>query len=504
MLFLYININTKTLAATRIHAARGFRWARDGATSHKVQFTFFVSKRLVMVLRDYGAAEVMPVFKKLLPRTYVDQLLDNTSKKFYERIFTPIVLLWGLIYQRLSSDHTYDEVVAHIKSGTADHLSVDPAKPISARLHSESTAAYSKGRQRFPLDVLQQTMTYSAQQVQQRVSSWHGHPVSLIDGSTFMMRPTESLIAHYGVQTNQHGTNYWMVLRGVAAFCLRTGVVTAFAQGPYKTSEQKLALQVITAAANTVFVGDSNFGIFSIVQAARHAQSHVVVRLTDVRAHKIAGRPLQPGDDVEVHWTPSRQDQLNDDMSAEPIHGRVLYCRVEFENFPAIDLYLFTTLLERSLYTPEELTKLYGFRLHAELNLRYVKEQLELGELKGKSPDSVRKELYSGLLTYNLIRGSMVEAAGEANLSPLHLSFTSCWRRLRSASTIIQATEHPERITEILVHLISRLGLCKLPQRKIQRFEPRLVRPRPRPYRFLKGDRQQARKEYIQQLQRAG
>jgi hypothetical protein len=348
-------------------------------------------------------------------------------------------------------------------------------------------------------------MTHVAQQVQQMVSSWHGHPVSLIDGSTFMMRPTESLIAHYGVQTNQHGTNYWMVLRGVAAFCLRTGVVTAFAEGPYKTSEQKLALQVIAAAAaNTVFVGDSNFGIFSIVQAARHAQSHVVVRLTDVRAHKIAGRPLQPGDDVEVHWTPSRQDQRNDDMSAEPIHGRVLYCRVEFDNFPAIDLYLFTTLPQQSLYTPEEMVKLYGFRLHAELNLRYIKEQLELGELKGKSPDSVRKELYSGLLTYNLIRGSMVEAAGEANLSPLHLSFTSCWRRLRSASAIIQAAEHPERIAEIVAHLMSRLGLCKLPQRKIQRFEPRLVRPRPRPYGFLKGDRQKARKEYIQQLQRAG
>jgi hypothetical protein len=458
-----------------------------------------------MALRDYGATEVMPVFQKLLPRTYVDQLIENTSKNFYERVLTPTVLLWCLIYQRLSSDHTYDEVVAHIKSGAADHLSVDPEKPLSARLHSESTAAYSKGRQRFPLEVAKQTMTYMAQQVQQMISSWHGHPVSLIDGTTFLVRPRESLTAHYGVQTNQHGTNYWMVIRGVAAFCLRSGVVTAFAEGPYKTSEQELALGVIKSAAiNTVLVGDRNFGIFRIAQAARHAQSHVVLRLTKVRANKIAGRALQPGDDLEVHWAPSRHDQLNDGMSTEPIAGRVLFLRVEFENFPAIDLYLFTTLQERSIYTPEELTKLYGFRLHAELNLRYVKKQLELGELKGKSPDSVRKELYSGLLTYNLIRGSMVEAAGEANLSPLHLSFTSCWRRLRGASAMIKATDHPERIAKIVALLISRLGLCKLPQRKVQRFEPRLVRPRPRPYRFLKGDRQQARKEYIQQLQRAG
>jgi len=458
-----------------------------------------------MALRDYGITEIMPVFQKFLPRTYVDQLIENSSKDFYQRALTPTVLQWGFVYQRLSADHTYDEVVAHLKSGAADHLSVDREKPLSARLLSESTAAYSKGRQRFPLEVAKQTMTYAAQQIQQLVSSWHGHPVSLIDGSTFMMRPTESLIKDYGVQTNQHGTNYWMVLRGVATFCLRSGVVTAFAEGPYKTSEQKLALQVIkSAAVNTVFAGDCNFGIFSTVQAAREAQCHVVFRLTDVRANKIAGRTLQPGDDLQVHWTPSRHDQLNEGMSTEPIAGRVLFLRVEFENFPAIDLYLFTTLQDQRIYTPDELVKLYGFRLHAELNLRYVKEQLKMGELKGKSPDSVRKELYGGLLTYNLIRGSMMEAAGEANLSPLHLSFTSCWRRLRSTSAIINATASPERIAEIIAHLISRLGLCKLPQRKIQRFEPRLVRPRPRPYGFLKGDRQQARREHIQQLQRAG
>ena len=301
-----------------------------------------------MVLRDYGATEIMPVFQKFLPRTYIDQLIENTAKNFYQRVLTPTVLQWGLIYQRLSADHTYDEVVAHLKSGAADHLSVDREKPISARLRSENTAAYSNGRQRFPLEVAKQTMTYAAQQIQKMVSSWHGHPVSLIDGATFMMRPTDSLIKDYGVQTNQHGTNYWMALRGVAAFCLRSGVVTAFAEGPYKTSEQKLALQVIKAAVvNTVFVGDSNFGIFSVVQAARHAQSHVVVRLTDVRANKIAGRPLQLGDDLEVHRAPSRQDQLHDDMSAEPIHGRVLYCRVEFENFPAFELYLVLAAAQR-------------------------------------------------------------------------------------------------------------------------------------------------------------
>jgi len=78
-----------------------------------------------MVLRDYGTTEILPVFKKLLPRTDVDQLIESSAKNFYQRVLTPTVLLWCLVYQRLSSDHTYDEVVAHIKSGAADHLSAD-------------------------------------------------------------------------------------------------------------------------------------------------------------------------------------------------------------------------------------------------------------------------------------------------------------------------------------------------------------------------------------------
>lgn len=450
----------------------------------------------------YEAATLLPIFCKLLPCSYIQQLVDKSEKQFYQRIFTPLVLLWCLIYQRLNADHTQDEVLVHVTSGAADHLSPDAKRPISQRIKSESTAAYSKGQQRFPLSVLTEAVRHTAQASQQTVSRWQGHPLALLDGTIFRARPTKALRQHYGVLHNQHGEHYWIQIRGVGVFCLYSGAVLTFTEAPVRTSEQKCAFELMGQLdANTVLLGDRNFGIFAMAQAARHHQQHPLFRLTGARARKVAGRFLRAGDDVSVNWSPSRQDQVNAEMSTAPIPGRVVCYRVERKGFRPRKIFLFTTLQEPTVYTVEALGELYGLRGHVELNLRYVKEQLELGELKGKSPDSVRKELYSGLLTYNLIRASMAEAAAvKEKLSPLTLSFTRCWRRLRLELIKLRATDTPEHLAEVLRRLLLRLRQCKLPQRKVLRLEPRAVRTRPRTYPYLVGDRKKARKKYRQKL----
>ncbi len=358
-----------------------------------------------MSLKDFQACDVLPVFQELLPTSCINSLIQETRLRFYQRIFTPVVVLWCLIYQRLSHDHTQDEVVNHVKNGAVDHLGFDRQRPLSQRLKSENSAAYSKGCGRLPVEVLQKSLLNTASSVRSTISPWHDHPVSLLDGSVFLVRPTESLIEKYGQQHNQHGTNYWLQIRSVATFCLRSGVVTAFAEGPVTTSEQKLAIEVFEQAEpDTVHAGDENFGVFSVAQAARHHLQHVVFRLMQKRANNIAKQVAQPGDDIAVKWKPSPHDKLNEGMSEEPISGRVLCIRVQLADGLYEDIFLFTTLTDRAVYTPEELIKLYGFRWHAELNLRYIKTQFEMRILKSRSPDMALKELLSGLLAYNLVR----------------------------------------------------------------------------------------------------
>jgi hypothetical protein len=448
--------------------------------------------------------QLLPVFQELLPVKVIRALIGASGQRFYERLFTPLVVVWGFIYQRLNSDHTCDAALSYLASGAVDHLDDRHESPLSERIKSESTAAYCKGRWRLPLSVLQGALRHTAATIGQGLGDagrWLGHHVGLLDGTTLLLRPEAELVAHYGRHTNQHGQSYWVVMRAVVAFCLASGAALGVTEGSLHASEQELAaLLLAQAVQDSVYVGDSNFGVFSVVQAARHYGVWMVVRLTRSRARALAGRKMHPGEDRRVAWSPSAQDQLHADMSAAPIEGRLIYVRLERPGFRPVSLYLFTTLLHAQPYSVEELVKLYAQRWHAELNLRYVKDTLDMALLTSKSVAMVRKELHAGLLAYNIIRGYMAQAAQQAGLSPLALSFTRGWRRVRDLLLTCRPTDPADRIAQAVQRLLTRLARCQLPKRPRFRVEPRAVRRRPVSYPNLKGSRAEARQRLIEQM----
>jgi hypothetical protein len=183
-------------------------------------------------------------------------------------------------------------------------------------------------------------------------------------------------------------------------------------------------------------------------------------------------------------------------MSSSPIEGRLIYVHLQRKGFRSLSLYLFTTLIDTERYSIESLVELYGFRYHVEFDLRYVKSTLQMDLLTGKSVDIVKKELHAGLLAYNLIRGFMVQAAKEAQVSVLVLSFSRCWRRIRDMLFAWGVSEQPTDVQRFL----NRLSRCRLPKRERFRIEPRAIRTRASKYPKLKGCRDEARQKLKEQL----
>ena len=71
-----------------------------------------------------------------------------------------------------------------------------------------------------------------------------------------------------------------------------------------------------------------------------------------------------------------------------------------------------TTLLDAKQYPASQLTRLYGWRWHAaEVNLRHLKTTLKMEMLTAKTPEMVRKEIWSHMLAYNLLRSVMEQAS---------------------------------------------------------------------------------------------
>jgi hypothetical protein len=470
-------------------------------------------------LREATAAinplEVLGVCSTVLSRAVLQSLLAERGETLYWRCLTPLVVLWGLIYQRLQADHSCDGGVSHLLSGAADGL--DPAdphrQPLSQRLRSESNAAYVQARQRLPLALVQASLTRSYQAVVTRwqqasayEAGWKGHAVRVLDGTTIRLRPVGDLASSYTRSQNQHGPAYWLVARVVGAFCLWSEAVVALAEGAWQQSEPALAGQLMAAdpLPNSLYLGDQGFGVYRVVQCAQAVGQQVLLRLERDRARSLwranHAQPLVSGSDRLVVWEPGAKIQSEPTLARTAVVGRLLYQRLEQPGFRPLDLYLFTTLLDETHYPADELVALYGRRQRVEVELRDLKQTLALEQLEVKSADLFRKELWAGCLAYNLLRHLMLAAATQAGLSVTQLSFKRCWRRLRD----LLGQGLPRWVLErasIYEYVLARLAACRLPQQPGKvRYEPRRVRRKPSVYPALHGTRAAAREQLLAEL----
>lgn len=449
----------------------------------------------------FTPAQLLKFFLQCLPRRALLKLPALQELTFYDRLFTRLVTFWYFLFQWLNHDHSLDAVLTDAQGGGADRIN----PKLSRDLRSDSTGPYSDARTRLPEAFLAQALCLQGSKITQQTPTtlWKGLLVGLLDGSTVRLRPHGDIPKEFPPHGNQHQKKtYWCLMRVVVAFCCFSGAALDCALGSTHLSEQTLACQIILGALGScLFVGDRNFGVFRIVQAARQAHQEVLLRMTDVRAAKLLGRTLSAGD-FQLTWKPTRHDKLQPGCDTDPVAGRLLIARLECPGFRTQWLCLFTTLTDPVAYPLQELVKLYGLRWHIELNLRHVKAQMGAGQLEVHSAAMARKEWLACLLAYNLVRAAMLCAALQQAVSPLTLSFSACRRRLELWLGDFGATS-----TDVLIswkRMLGKLGKCLHPKRRKPRpAEPRAKRHIRESFPPLVGCRAKARKKLQQQTMKS-
>jgi hypothetical protein len=443
--------------------------------------------------------KLLAQFRSLLPASLLASWLASAPQSFYQRAFTPLITLWYCIFQRLGVDHTLQHALSDARDGGADRLS-PRGKPLSQRLRSLATTSLSDARQRLPLAVFGQTLRRSAQEISTWTEDglWLGWKVVLLDGSTFRLRPLGDIARHFPPHRpgNCKKPPYWCVVRVLAAFCLQTGVVLDCALGSLQSSEQALTAQLLTGSwPKSLFVGDRNFGVYSVVRAIVGARGQALVRLTRSRAKRLARSArlrLVPGQDAPLTWIPTAHDQCPAGLSREPVSGRLLVLRVHRRGFPPLTLYLFSTLTQVQTYSAKALVQLYGQRWRVELCLRFVKTEMELNFLDCQSADMARKEWLAGLIAYNLICSVMVAAAARAQISIHILSFSRS--RQLFLTWLLRWVVQPREVRR-WERLLTDIARVRLPRRaKPRPPEPRAIRAFQKYFPKLEGDRTTARK----------
>lgn len=103
---------------------------------------------------------------------------------------------------------------------------------------------------------------------------------------------------------------------------------------------------------------------------------------------------------------------------------------------------------------------------------------MSLDVLRCKTPDMFRTELWMGLLAYNLVRHSLLQAAVTAECSPLRLSFCAALQFLATTWLTAAMAHHvPTPLIDLrLIHFASHPA-----GHRPNRIEPRALKRRSQP-----------------------
>ncbi len=141
------------------------------------------------------------------------------------------------------------------------------------------------------------------------------------------------------------------------------------------------------------------------------------------------------------------------------------------------------------MYSPQEIAELYGFRWNSELDIRAIKQSLNLAHVRSKSPQMVRKELWTTILGYNLIRTTAAVAARLHNKLPRQIGFTStCQYVLASWMLFCCDLIAPDRVQSYCRQMLFQIAESEVANRP-GRIEPRVLKRRRHGYKLMQEPR---------------
>ena len=154
---------------------------------------------------------------------------------------------------------------------------------------------------------------------------------------------------------------------------------------------------------------------------------------------------------------------------------------------------IITTLLDPKVYDKESIASLYGFRWHSETDIDHIKTSLNLNHVRCKSPAMVRRELWTTILAYNLIRTTACAAAMEHSKHPRQISFTStCQYVLSSWMMIAGGRMDVAILSSQIACMLKQISTCEVANRP-GRLEPRVLKKRQKPYPLMQKSRAKLR-----------
>lgn len=433
------------------------------------------------ILKQQFLQSVALPWKELLPDSQVLELLANENVRYYSSVYTPIVTLWAMVSQVLDPDKSLSQAVKRMSTWLSAAGVVPP---------SSDTGAYSKARHRLPERLVPQLVPIVAEALEKQVPTekqWCGLRVRVLDGTTVLMSDTAANQAEYPQHSNQKTGCGFPIAKMVVLFSLLTGAVVSAGIASLATSEIVMSrLLYANLLPNDVILADRAYGNYVDLVLVKQQGANAVFRKNHLRKTDFRrGKKLGIGDH-QVVWDKPQQcpkHMSNEEFEALPSNFivREVCLRIQRRGFRDERIIVVTTLMDAKQYNVQQLTRLYGLRwLAAEVNLRYLKTTLKMEMLTAKTPAMVRKDIWTHLLAYTLLRTIMWQAASSSEYTTFQISFQSTRQQFNQFLTLLATTgkRQQRQWHQLLLEQVATNLLTMRPDRS----EPRVLKCRPKPY----------------------
>jgi hypothetical protein len=438
-------------------------------------------------------------FTDVLTEDLVAQSLTAVGVFWKDRIYTPLVTLWVFLSQVLSADHSCRAAVARLIA----HLVSRGEKACSAQ-----TGAYCQARERLPEKFFADVACSVGRTLDAKADPrwlWKGRRVYMFDGTTVTMPDTpENQAAYPQVYNQKSGLGFAIARIGaiISLSCgavLHLGVCKYAGKGQGEVSLLRTLWEILLP--KDILLADRLQANWTNILMLQERGVDFVGRLNKANRKADFRRGKRLGhDDHIVCWRKPTSIRSLDRDAYQTLPALITIRETRFRvtqvGFRTKDIVVVTTLLDPLQTTKEDLATLYRARWNNELDLRSIKSTMQMADLRCKTPELARKEIWTHILAYNLVRTVMAQAAATHDLEPRSISFKGAMQTLEAFQPTIElvATANREQVFSVYEQLLRAIATHQVADRP-DRFEPRAKKRRRDHFAWLPKPRQEIKRK---------
>lgn len=447
------------------------------------------SGRVLRPVTAMTLCQLEKCFAPWIPAQLFPKAAEHQNSR--DRCYTRWRTFWSMLWQALHPLASGREVVRQLQAlfDLEDGPQLCP-----------EDGAYCRAKARLPLEEFPKALRATAKHADQLappLQLLRGRPLQVVDGSALTLADTPKHRAAYP-PIEPTDTPTFPQLRLVVLFSLVSGAIFAAAHGSLLVSElallHSLAAQLCTG---DILVGDRGFGSFPVIAWLQVHRIDFLGRTTRRIDGRRRLRRLGPNDwlllwqaspSCTSPWlSPLVQALLPRQMTLRTVKGSCFQ-----KGFRVRRVTVVTTLLDPQLYPASEILQAYLRRWRLEMCLDDLKTSLQMETLRGRTPATLQRELYSRLIAHNLIRCTMAQAASVHHVPLERLSFKGSLDAVRHFAHAMARARSRARRQRLWNLLLQTLAGDLVPERPGRR-EPRAVKRRKNKYPRLDAPRHKFR-----------